>query len=104
MQPADAEVKVLRGRVATFHHPDGERSEAGQVWILWAIADTGDAQVEVPVPRERVTLVQVDGSESVPSAPGHWLTLELKGDRKMAPPVIVIDRSIEAKNRPDATQ
>ena len=44
---------------------------------------------------EFVTLVQVDGSESVPSAPGHWLTLELKGDRKMAPPVIVVDRSIE---------
>jgi len=104
MQPADAEVKVLRGRAAAFRHPDGEQSEAGQVWILWAIADTGDAQVEVPVTRERVTLVQVDGSESVPSAPGHWLTLELKGDRKMAPPVIVIDRSIEAKNRPDATQ
>jgi len=95
MKPADAEVKVLRGRAAAFRHPDGEQSEAGQVWILWAIADTGDAQVEVPVTRERVTLVQVDGSESVTIVPGHRLTLELKGDRKMAPPVIVVDRIIE---------
>jgi hypothetical protein len=99
MKPADAEVKVLRGRAAAFRHSDGEQSEAGQVWIVWAIADTGDAQVEVPVTHEQVTLVQMDGSESVTSTPGHRLTLVLKGDRKMAPPVILVDRSREAKRR-----
>jgi hypothetical protein len=103
MEPADTEVKVRRGRAAAFRHPDGEKSEAGQVWILWVIADTGDAQVEVPVTRERVTLVQVDGSESVTSAPGHRLALELKGDRKMAPPVIVVDRIMDAKQRSSST-
>lgn len=56
-----------------------------------------NARVEVPVTRERVTLVQVTGSESVTSATAHRLILELKGDRKMAPPVILIDRLIEAK-------
>ncbi len=97
MKPANAEVKVLRGRAAAFRHPDGEKSEAGQVWVLWAIAGTGDAQVEVPVTRERVTLVRVDGSESVRSTVRQRLTLELKGDGKMAPPVILVDRISEAK-------
>lgn len=93
MNAADAEVKVLRGRAAAYRHPDGDLARTGQVWILWAIAATGDAEVEVPVTRERVTLVQVGGTESVTNTPGHRLTLTLKGDRKMAPPVMVIDRN-----------
>jgi hypothetical protein len=97
VKPADAEVKVLRGRAAAFRHPDGEQPQAGQVWILWATADTGAAQVELPARRERVMLVQVDGSESVTNAPGHRLTLGLKGDPKMAPPVMVVDRVIETR-------
>ena len=92
MGQADTEVKVLRGRAAVFRHADGEQLDAGQVWVLWAWADSGDAQVEVPVKRERVTLVQVDGSETRASTPGHRLSVDLRGDRKMAPPVIVVDR------------
>jgi hypothetical protein len=95
MKSADTEVKLLRGRAAAFRHPDGDLPESGQVWVLWAIADSGDASVEVPVSRERVTLVRVDGSESVMRATGHRLTLELKGDRKMGPPVILVDRVIQ---------
>jgi hypothetical protein len=95
MKPADTEVRLLRGRAAAFRHPDGDLPESGQVWILWAIANSGDAAVEVPVARERVSLVRVDGSEAVISASGHRLTLELKGDRKMAPPVILVDRVIQ---------
>ncbi len=94
MNAADTEVKVRRGRAAVFRHPDGDPPSAtGQVWILWAVAGAGDAQVEVPVTREQVTLVQVDGTESLTNTPDHWLSLTLKGDRKMAPPVMVIDRS-----------
>jgi hypothetical protein len=92
MKPADAEVKVLRGHAAAFRHPCGEKPDAGQVWIFWAIADTGDAELEVPVTQDRVTLLGVDGSESILSATNHRLTLELKGDRKMAPPIILVDR------------
>ena len=92
MKTADSEVKILRGHAAVFRHPDDERPEAGQVWILWAIAGTGDARVEVPVRRIQVRLVQADGSESITSAPGHQLRLELNGDRKMPPPVLVLDR------------
>jgi hypothetical protein len=94
MTTADAEVKVLRGHAAAFRHLDSAEPEAGQVWILWAIAGAGDAQVEMPATRERITLLQVDGSASVTDAPGHRLTLTLKGDQKMAPPVMVVDRAL----------
>ena len=66
--------------------------------MLWAAADTGDAQVEVPVIRDRVTLIQVDGSETVADSPSHRLVVKLEGDRKMAPPVIIIDRAAATKN------
>jgi hypothetical protein len=92
MHAVDSEVKVLRGRAAVFRHPDSEQPEAGQVWVLWAIAGTGEARVEVPVRRQQLTLVHVDGSRSVATATGQRLILELKGDGKMAPPVLVLDR------------
>jgi hypothetical protein len=91
---ADAEIRPLHGRVTAFRHTEVEQPDGGQVWILWAVAGTGDARVEVPTLRERVTLVQVDGSESVKSASGRRVVVELKGDRKMAPPVLIIDRAI----------
>jgi hypothetical protein len=94
MRLADAEVIFRRGKAAVFRHPDAEKSEAGQVWILWAIADTGDAEVEVPVIHEEVALVRVDGSESSVITTDHKLILELKGDRKMAPPIILVDRPL----------
>jgi hypothetical protein len=96
MRPADGEVKVLRGSAAAFRHPDGDEPGAGQVWVLWAVADTGDARVEVPVVREQVTLIQVDGTTTVRQASGGRLTVDLKGDRKMAPPILVVDRPTAA--------
>ena len=61
--------------------------------MLWAAADSGNAQVEVPVVHERVKLVRVDGTETVADSPGHRLVVQLKGDRKMSPPMIIIDRT-----------
>jgi hypothetical protein len=92
MRPADAEVKVLRGSATAFRHPDGDAPGAGQVWVLWAVADTGDAEVEVPVVREQVTRVHVDGTRTVCHTRGGRLTVDLKGDRKMAPPILLVDR------------
>jgi hypothetical protein len=93
MLAGDTDVKVSRGNVTAFRHPDGDLPDAGQVWILWAHANTGSAEVEIPVHRDQITLVQVDGEEViVAAAPGRRLKIELKGDRKMAPPVIVVDR------------
>ena len=97
IRPADTEVKILRGRATTFRHSDGAEAEAeaGQVWVLWAVAGQGDAQVDLPVVHDTVTLVHTDGSKSKVESAGHRLTVNLKGDRKMAPPVLVIDRPVD---------
>jgi hypothetical protein len=92
MEPADADVIVRHGTVSAFRHRDTATEEAGQIWVLWAAADSGDAQVEVPIEHEHVKLLQVDGSETVSDSASHRLTVELKGDRKMAPPLIIVDR------------
>ena len=68
-------------------------AEYGQQFVLWEVADTGTAQVEVRVVRERVALVQVDGPRTECRAAGGRLTVDLKGDAKTAPPVLVVDRS-----------
>ncbi|HEX2033769.1 MAG TPA: glycoside hydrolase family 44 protein [Chloroflexota bacterium] len=92
MLPAEAEVQVLRGHVVAFRHPDGETPQDGQVWVLWAHAGTGDAEVEIPLAHERVTVVHTEGTTTEGHIPDRRLRLTLKGDGEMAPPLLVIDR------------
>jgi hypothetical protein len=92
MHAAETEVRVLRGSVAAFRHTEGDETNDGQVWILWAIAGTGEAEVDLPIRRDQITLVSVDGAERKLSTSGPQFRVQLKGDRKMAPPIIVIDR------------
>lgn len=62
------------------------------VWVLWAVAGAGDALVEVPVTHSRVAVVSING-QPVPFAATDMQTqFTLKGDPKMPPPVLVIDR------------
>jgi hypothetical protein len=89
---ADTAVNVRQGLAAVFRHRDGDELAAGQVWILWAVAGSGNARVQVPVERAEVTLLHPDGSENQETATDHQLTVDLPGDQKMAPPVIVLDR------------
>jgi len=100
MLPADAEARVVRGKARAFRHPEHAGPAAGQTWVLWARADSGAAQVEIPVTHDRVTIVGVDGLESVREVANHRLTLELEGDPKMAPPVLVLDRPLIPRNTP----
>lgn len=93
MLEAANEVTVVRGRVAAFRHPDGIEPDAGQVWIVWPLANTGDATVEIPVRRPQVRVVAVDGTARTFTASNGRMRLELKGDSKMAPALLVIDRS-----------
>jgi hypothetical protein len=92
MRPAESEVKMLRGSVTAFRHQDGVTPETGQVWALWAVAGTGNAQVEIPVIRERVTVIRVDGTTMEIDTLTNRFTIELKGDSKMAPPILILDR------------
>jgi hypothetical protein len=92
MNPALAGVRVVRGRVAAFKHTDRTGAPDGRVWAIWAVAGSGDAVVEVPALRPTVRALAVDGSgQVIPALDGH-ARVELVGDAKMAPPVLVVDR------------
>ncbi len=98
MQPADSDFEVLRGTARAFRHRDGDGAEAGQVWVLWAKANTGGATVDVPVRRERVEVVSVDGQTNSLNVMGGRVRLDLPGDAKMAAPMIVVDRTPGRQN------
>jgi len=95
MLRADSEIAVRSGRVAAFRHPDGSEPDAGRVWVLWAVAGTGDASAELPVVRERVELLSIDGQSQRLAAAQGRVRVDLKGDEKMAPALLVVDRPSE---------
>lgn len=92
MQRAEDQARVVSGTAAVFCHPEGTNSEAGRVWVLWATAGTGDAQVELPILRTEARAVQVDGVEAILPSASRRVQVHLRGETKMAPPVLVIDR------------
>jgi hypothetical protein len=92
MLPASDEIEATQGRVTAFRHPDGPEPHAGQVWVLWALADTGPARVAVPVQRPEVEIITVAGQTNRLRATGSFVRLELKGDPRMTEPVLVVDR------------
>jgi Cellulase (glycosyl hydrolase family 5) len=92
MLAASNEVVVVEGKVSVFRHPDSPEPNAGQVWVIWALADTGPAIVEVPVQREHVEVVSVDGQSSTVAAAAGRVRIELAGDSKMAAALLVVDR------------
>jgi len=86
------QVDVIAGRANVFWHPDQPQATHGGVWILWAEAETGNASVSLPAGRSKAILRQVDGSQSVLQATNGRLTILLRADAKMAPPVLILDR------------
>jgi hypothetical protein len=86
------QVDVLSGRATVFWHPDPPAPESGGVWALWAEAGTGDATVSVPLARAEAILRQVEGASQIARAANGRVTIFLRGDAKMAPPVLVLDR------------
>ena len=89
---ASEDVQVPRGTVLAFRHVDGADLRAGQVWIVWPTADTGDATVRIPARQPEVEVIAVTGESSRLRARDGWVQIELPGDRKMAPGVLVVDR------------
>ena len=92
MLPAKKEVSVVQGQVAAFRHPDGPEPEAGQVLITWALANTGDAIIEIPTRRSHLEATSVEGQRRILEPINGRVRLELRGDAKMAPPVLLVDR------------
>ena len=93
MQGADDRVTTLSGTSVSFCHLDNTNADAGRVWIMWSAAGTGDAEVGVPSVRKDVRRLLVDGSETMMTRTNGLLRIHLPGDKKMATPVLLIDRS-----------
>ena len=93
MQRANDRVTILSGTPVAFYHPDTTNTNAGVVWILWAAARTGDAELAIPCLRPQVKQVSVDGTEAMVTKTNNLLRIHLRGDDKMPPPVLVIDRN-----------
>jgi hypothetical protein len=92
MLPANKEISILQGQVAAFRHPDGPEPEAGQVWIIWALANTGQAIIEIPTRHPHPEATTVDGKRTILEPVNGRVRLELLGDAKMAPPLLLVDR------------
>ena len=92
MQLAVKDVQVTRGTVLAFRHLDGADPREGQVWVLWPAAGTGEATVRVPVCQAEVELISVTGQSSLRRASDGWVQIDLPGDPKMAPSVLLVDR------------
>lgn len=61
MLPAPDRLTILDGQVRAFRHPKGPAPEEGQVWVIWAIVDTGDVSVTVPVFHSEVEIINPTG-------------------------------------------
>ena len=93
MQRANDQAGALSGTPVVFCHRDGTNADAGRVWVLWAAAGTGDAEVELPTVRKQVRIVQIDGAEDILAGTDEHSRVHLRGESKMAPPVLLIDRA-----------
>ncbi len=91
MIPASKEISVTRGQAVAFKHPVTDDSKTRAVWVIWPVANTGDASVEVPVTASLVNIVGVDGRTNTVSSSAGKVSLQLKGDKKMAPGLLVLD-------------
>jgi hypothetical protein len=92
MERAHDRITTLSGTAVVFCHRDNAEGDTGCVWVLWAAAGTGDAEVELPTIHQQVKVVQIDGTADAISGSNGRIRIKLRGDSKMAPPVLLIDR------------
>ncbi|HEV2391783.1 MAG TPA: hypothetical protein VG146_05400 [Verrucomicrobiae bacterium] len=88
---ATKEISIAHGQAVAFIHADSTESNARRVWIVWALAGTGDAIVDIPARAESAQIVFLDGHSEKVDATSQRIRLKLKGDLKMPPPVLVVE-------------
>ena len=100
MNRADNEVKLLTGgtNLVAYRHLDGSKPDEGQVWVLWTAAGSANATIELPAHNTTVTLISTDGSKTQQEPVAGRVTVELTGDQKMSPPVLVVDRKVRLED------
>ncbi|MEO8350921.1 MAG: hypothetical protein ABI680_04265, partial [Chthoniobacteraceae bacterium] len=92
MHHATDQLRIESGKAAAFIHADDDNPAGGRVWIVWALADSGDAVIKIPVLRPRVSIVNVEGRADSVVAENGRVRVTLRGDEKMPAPLLVIDR------------
>jgi len=92
MFPAVSKLRVTLGKVAAFRHQNNSGIKGNDVWIVWAMAGTGPAEVEIRVKNSRVETVSVDGKHETVMAVNSKVKVQLRSDQKMPPPLIILDR------------
>jgi hypothetical protein len=94
MQRMSNKVDTVSGHATIFWHRDQPNPAAppANVWVLWADAGTGDATVSIPVTHPQVIARQIDGASETNRAENGRITVHLRGEAKMAPPVFIVDR------------
>jgi hypothetical protein len=90
MVPAQEQLRVLRGKVTAFRHDDRTGLQR-RVWVLWAQAGGEGAEVEVPARGSQVEVFIVRGKQHTVKTSAGKVRIQLDGDKKMAPPVLVIE-------------
>jgi hypothetical protein len=100
MLRANEQVTVTQGKAVAFRHLDRSGKPGDQVWVLWAVAGLGEAEVEVPVHRPQVEGISVQDEHFPLKAVDGKVRVRLRGDAKMAPPLLILDRAPEESARP----
>lgn len=99
MERVNERYKVVRGTPVVFRHQDTASAGARSVWVLWAVAGTGAAEVELADIGAQAKTIQIDGKESLVVSTNGSVLIHLGGDQKMPPPLIVISEP-PARPRP----
>lgn len=94
MRDAKEKVRLLTGEASVYVHDDaaGEPGAGGRVWIAWAKPGAGGAEIEIPVANDAALVVDTTGHEETGRPTGGTVRLQLRLDKSIPPPLIVVDR------------
>jgi hypothetical protein len=91
MLPATTEIKTDDPQVQAYKHPTNGSGRPGNVWVVWAGPGEKETKVSVPVTRDVVRVIDVDGERNEVRSSDGFVEIELKRDKKISPPRIVVD-------------
>jgi len=92
LHPANGQVTAISGHATAFLHEDRAGPHKGKVWVAWANADGREADIEIPVQEKHATLLTTDGRTREAVVNNGRIRIKLKGDSKIAQPVLIVDR------------
>jgi hypothetical protein len=91
MTDATLDATIVSGAGRVFRHDDRDES-GGRVWVVWARPGTEPFRVALPARYGSVRVVRMDGKEQEVKVMNGEIVLQAEPDRKLSPPLLVIDR------------